>query len=826
MASLTHQNPLRTGGTRVTYLDSELELSSLESARFSWTGGDYRARPSLGPDLAERLLALESAPEAYGREIFEAVFPRTSELREGLREAILAAEREKSRLRFRLHLALDLPEWVHALYWELLTDPDRHLALARSPDTAFSRYLDVRRSLGVPAGERPRLLCVVSAPADISQYNMAEIRRDEALRSLESSLGTLADSVEVAFLEPPVTLARLRERLMQEGGFQLLHFFGHGLTRNGGSALVLENEQGRAHFVEEELLAEVFLGVHGLRLVTLVACQGGTPSSGGPFSGLAGRLVERGLPAVIAMRREVRVESAHRFTQHLYRHIALTGRADAAVNEARHQLYLAEPQQIDWSSPVLYSRLADGRLWLPRAETAEEPIAEPRSSLGHLRQALWVPTFLMVALFVLGLWPAARHKMHLDLRISQIAVWLEQNAAIIEHVDLVELAAARLRASRPPTSTISSPLTQPRDRGTESFEHAGGSVVSQATFDVPSLPQPQAARITLGDQGESSYRLTTADSDREPPATQSDVPTDPLGTPVIDWDRRAELDLVPQSGAAETDAPIVRVAPASVSDVGREDVDFVDPFPAGPLPSDRGPTGADSLCDPSLGDNSKSPMAYRLRGDRCEGIYAQQVSAISVEILSLVASFGPFDPAKDRKLLLAWRAPAGSERDVRLRAFSFKPRIYYRMDTAVPASRGEYRWPTDVLASVELGRDDLGLIAWINLPGSGGSTRQVYLPLRAGAGAAKADAGYDISLFPSVRLSEVRLIVSRLDDKGDVAATLQDKELGIGYYPAAAPTVFSTGKLGPAGFYRLVVTAVPKSGLSVEQDIEFYHPGD
>jgi len=238
------------------------------------------------------------------------------------------------------------------------------------------------------------------------------------------------------------------------------------------------------------------------------------------------------------------------------------------------------------------------------------------------------------------------------------------------------------------------------------------------------------------------------------------------------------------------------------------------------------PTGAESLCDPSLGDNSKSPMAYHMRGDRCEGIYAQQVSAISIEVRSLVAGFGPFDPAKDRELLLAWTAPAGSERDVRLRAFSFKPRIYYRMDTTVPPSRGEYRWPTDVLASVDLGRDDLGLIAWIDLPGPGSSTRPVYLPLRAGVGAAKGDAGYEVSLIPAVRLSEVHLIVSRLDGKGNVAATLHDKELGFGYYPAATPTVFSTGKLGPAGFYRLVVTAVPKSGLSVEQDIELYHPGD
>ena len=236
---------------------------------------------------------------------------------------------------------------------------------------------------------------------------------------------------------------------------------------------------------------------------------------------------------------------------------------------------------------------------------------------------------------------------------------------------------------------------------------------------------------------------------------------------------------------------------------------------------------AADFCDPHLPQDSKSPVAYRMRGDRCEGIYAQQVSSISVEVRSLVAAFGPFDLARHQELELAWTAPPGSTRDVRLRAFSFKPRTYYRMDTAVPAVRGVYRWPTNVLASEKLGKDDLGLLAWIDQPGPGGATRPLYLPLRAGGGAMKNGDGYEVSLYPSAPLSEVRLTVSRLDKEGNVVAKLrQNEELGYGYYPAATPTPFSTGKLGPAGFYRLVITAIPKSGLSVERSLELYHPGD
>ncbi|HKH49904.1 MAG TPA: CHAT domain-containing protein [Thermoanaerobaculia bacterium] len=552
------------------YLDSELELSSLQSARFSWSGGDYRGKPALAPELAEQLLALEGEHEAYGLALYEAVFPRDSELRDGLREAIVAAEREKSRLRFRLHLSLDLPDWVHALFWELLTDPDRHLALARSPDTAFSRYLDARRAQGAPAPGRPRLLCVVSAPSDVARYGMAEIRRDEVLKSLEASFGELADAVEVVFLEPPATLGRLRDRLMEKRGFQLLHFFGHGLSRNGVSALVLETEQGQVHPVDEKLLAEVFLGVRELRLVTLVACHGGAPSSGDPFSGLAGRLVQRGVPSVIAMRRAVRISSAHLFTQHLYRHIAQTGRADAAVNEARQQLFLAAPQGIDWSSPVLYSRVSDGRLWLPRTEgpeTADAP-AGPlvRVSLQRLRRPLpWVPALLALVLLVLGLWPAARAETRFDLRTSQLFFRLAKSSSVVERLDLQEIAATQLAALRLPASFPVPSSWAPGGGGIKGFivSLAGATRGDGAHLTLHTPPLPAGTGIAVEHQEEASYRLTIAESSQPLRATfQGEVRLQPLGFPatILRLDRPEALVLFPGGRTAVVDVSFARFA--------------------------------------------------------------------------------------------------------------------------------------------------------------------------------------------------------------------------------------------------------------------------
>lgn len=239
-----------------------------------------------------------------------------------------------------------------------------------------------------------------------------------------------------------------------------------------------------------------------------------------------------------------------------------------------------------------------------------------------------------------------------------------------------------------------------------------------------------------------------------------------------------------------------------------------------------GPPRQEPLCDPALVSKSQNPMSYRLRGNRCEGIYAQEVSSVSLDIRSLVRPPGSFDPSREPEVTLRWKAPPGSRRPVRLRAFSLKERNYYRMDTAVAANYGGYRWLTEIVASVGLKRDEIGLVAWTNMPGPGGSTREVYLPVRVG-GAAFTQPGYKVGIVPSARLREVRITLSRLDSQGDGAEVLrQDEELGYGFYPSGQLIAFPTGRLRDAGFYRLEIAAQSAAGPPVKETVEFYHPGE
>ncbi|MCP4660225.1 MAG: CHAT domain-containing protein, partial [bacterium] len=198
-----------------------------------------------------------------------------------------------------------------------------------------------------------------------------------------------------------------------------------------------------------------------LRLVTLVACNGGALSSNDAFSGLAGRLVERGLPAVLGMSRPVRIDAAELFTDHVYRNLARDGQVDAAVNEARQQLFLKEPNQVGWSSPVLYMRLDDGRLWNTEeaddrslgAGTPGTPV--PVTVVAARRPWSWVRQAVLALVTVvlgLALWPASRVEADFDLIVSGVSFQLAERQPVVGRFRLSELAASFLDEIRLPRS--------------------------------------------------------------------------------------------------------------------------------------------------------------------------------------------------------------------------------------------------------------------------------------------------------------------------------------------------------------------------------------
>lgn len=346
------------------YLDCRLELRDVRRARLVVKDRRYDGMPTLDEETNSRLLRAKTNPKVYGSILFDAVLPKTDELRRGFRDALNKAEDLDARLRLQLDIPSNAPE-LHQYQWEYLYDSERDSALACSPSTAFSRYLNVPATPPTEITGKPRLLVVLSNPNNLRDYGLARENPSELRRSVESSLSPLRGFLSFEFLDGPATPERIHQRL-STSEFHGLHLHSHGRLRPGRSAgLALEKEDKTVDFVTEDRFSQVVEGHRDLRLVVLIACHSGDRSDySNPFSGLGPRLVKHNIPAVLVMQHRVGISAAKLFTKHFYSNLALPKAIDAAANEARKQLFLNKTVGVwEWGSPALYLRLSDGLPW-------------------------------------------------------------------------------------------------------------------------------------------------------------------------------------------------------------------------------------------------------------------------------------------------------------------------------------------------------------------------------------------------------------------------------------------------------------------------------
>lgn len=230
------------------------------------------------------------------------------------------------------------------------------------------------------------------------------------------------------------------------------------------------------------------------------------------------------------------------------------------------------------------------------------------------------------------------------------------------------------------------------------------------------------------------------------------------------------------------------------------------------------------VCDPGLTGSPNSALGYSMRGNRCEGLYALQVNSTDVRLASLVETF-ELDSDNSAPLTVHWPTVADSG-PVRLRAQSLRPRSYYRMDTTADPTASGYSWPTEILGTIGLARDEVGVLGWFERE-SASEGREVYLPLRIAQGADAADGtSYEIVLIPDIRLREVKVTLKPVDPHGSEGRPLIDKKpLELGYYPAKQATVFYLPKPETPGFYKLQLACdLMPSGLATTT-FWFYHAG-
>lgn len=160
-----------------------------------------------------------------------------------------------------------------------------------------------------------------------------------------------------------LTARTLRHKL-REQDFAVIHLVAHGEFRDDRGWALLEDENGDPAPFDEESFSAFFLGERRISLAVLSTCEGGRQSASSVLTGLAPRLVARGLPAVVAMRYPVTLETARLWSGEFYQALADGWPVDAAIQAAR----AAVAQDIgfgmrDFATPALFTRARNGMLF-------------------------------------------------------------------------------------------------------------------------------------------------------------------------------------------------------------------------------------------------------------------------------------------------------------------------------------------------------------------------------------------------------------------------------------------------------------------------------
>lgn len=352
-------------------------------------------RPYRSPlHLDDTALNNAPSPKLYGETLFRAVFHDTASRGAGRRHTRRGYDEAFQALKDpRFELTIDARDpSLHAHKWEYLRDPNAERPLASSP---FYRLWGATDKRPVHVDQLKILVAIfnpVTLRGNATEVN-PEVNRHVAplfelpvlqeIAIVEGALdplkkaGVLRYKILANETGKAVTLEAVHKEL--KNGYHVLHILAHGVDINGKYYLVLEDENRCHDLAPAEKLQKTWLG-EDLRLVVMAACQSASPNIGGALKGLAPRLVETGMPAVIAMQDKVQIDTAQHFSQVFYHELIRADSVDGAMAKTRAELYRAYEKQWKWGIPVLFMGTDDGRLFLmDKAKTAK--IDDPKPEI-------------------------------------------------------------------------------------------------------------------------------------------------------------------------------------------------------------------------------------------------------------------------------------------------------------------------------------------------------------------------------------------------------------------------------------------------------------
>jgi tetratricopeptide (TPR) repeat protein len=274
----------------------------------------------------------------FGRELYGKILE--GEVGSYFRELLHEAQVECEGLRISLQFDDKASELAN-LPWEFLHDGEDFLVTRR--DILLSRLPSgLSRIRSRPLDSVLRMLVVISRPNDARCAPLdVERERDKILEALDRLY--VDQKIMVDFTED-ATFEALQSNLNDQE-YHIVHFIGHGMQSDGKSYLILESDDGRPRKMDNRKLSDLLSG-RGIRLVIINACKS---------ADLANRLIEKKIPAVLAMQYPILDISSATFSAAFYRALASKKAIDLSLTEARIAMRnVEEGSLVDFATPVLY----------------------------------------------------------------------------------------------------------------------------------------------------------------------------------------------------------------------------------------------------------------------------------------------------------------------------------------------------------------------------------------------------------------------------------------------------------------------------------------
>ncbi|MDQ2870665.1 MAG: CHAT domain-containing protein [Acidobacteriota bacterium] len=440
------------------FSEQDLRIFRLEATR---ARSDLRRMESTGMKAARE----------FGEKLYQAVF--TGLVRDCLTRSLDGVVPGETGLRIRVDLS-KTPELVN-LPWEYLYEPSQKRFLALSEDTPVVRYLELPdRIKPVPVKPPVRVLVVIASPKDKAPLDSAR-----EFKKLQGALETLIQNgmVEVDLLETPTFKVLLKA--LKRKAYHIFHFVGHGQFDDEchEGLLLFEDEEGNGDPVSAQALGVLLRDEPSLRLAVLNACEGARVSSCDLFGGTAQTLIQQGIPAVIAMQAEISDESAQNFAETFYSALATGSAVDAALADVRKIIY--GEGSVEWGTPVLYMRSADGRVFDVDRMSVEvrrrDRIAELSRQAEEAVTAVHWPTAVQKLKDLVALDPSNQKAVERLRYVEQLSAKPATGSALTVPVSAVDVrppapdpahaAAMPAAEARPGTEPLETPAAASAWRG-------------------------------------------------------------------------------------------------------------------------------------------------------------------------------------------------------------------------------------------------------------------------------------------------------------------------------------------------------------------------